>query len=215
MREYVPPELDLDGFNCPHCGAFAHQEWYSSVEMASEQRGRPYRHTVEVEGVTISQCGRCKANSIWIDDALVSPRESKAPLASAEMPEDVRRDYDEAREVVAVSPRSAAALLRLAIQKLCIALGEPGGNLNEDIGALVKKGLPAKLQQALDVVRVVGNNAVHPGELDLRDDSETAMKLFGLVNLIVEAMIVQPKAIEAMFKGLPTAAREAIEKRDR
>jgi len=48
----------------------------------------------------------------------------------------------------------------------------------------------------------------------LKDDRVTAEKLFGLVNIIAEVMISQPKHIDAMFEGLPERAREAIEKRD-
>jgi hypothetical protein len=42
----------------------------------------------------------------------------------------------------------------------------------QDIGELVKAGLPLEIQQSLDIVRVVGNNQVHPGILDVRDDPE-------------------------------------------
>ncbi len=130
------------------------------------------------------------------------------------MPEDVKEDYEEARLVVEVSPRSAAALLRLALQKLMKHLGESGKNLNDDIANLVKKGLPEKIQKALDAVRVIGNNAVHPGELDLRDDKETALALFDLLNMIVEVMITQPKKVNEIYDKLPKGAKEAIEKRD-
>lgn len=116
--------------------------------------------------------------------------------------------------ILDLSPRGAAALLRLGIQKLCQHLGETGENLYHDIAALVKKGLDVRVQRALDVVRVIGNNAVHPGHIDLRDDRATAEKLFGLVNLIAERMISQPKHVQELYESLPEGARKAIEKRD-
>lgn len=88
-----------------------------------------------------------------------------------------------------------------------------GKKINDDIGALVETGLPLKIQQALDIVRVVGNNAVHPGEIDLRDDNESALKLFRLVNMIVEALITQPKEVDALFDKLPEGAKNAIKER--
>jgi hypothetical protein len=93
-------------------------------------------------------------------------------------------------------------------------LGEKGKKIDDDIASLVKKGLDSRVQQALDVVRVIGNNAVHPGQIDLSDDRATAEKLFGLVNLIAEIMISQPKHVRSMFDSLPKAALEAIQRRD-
>jgi len=85
----------------------------------------------------------------------------------------------------------------------------------EDIGTLVKNGLPARIQKALDIVRVIGNNAVHPGVLDITDDIETASKLFELVNHIAYSMITQPKEIEGLYTTkVPEAQKEHIEKRD-
>ncbi|MFN7599434.1 MAG: DUF4145 domain-containing protein [Cereibacter sp.] len=78
------------------------------------------------------------------------------------MTEDIRRDYDEASTILDLSPRGAAALIRLGIQKLCKELGQAGKNINDDIGALVKDGLDVRVLQALDAVRVIGNSAVHP-----------------------------------------------------
>ncbi len=124
------------------------------------------------------------------------------------------KGYLEARSIIEVSPRGAAALLRLCVQKLAVHLGGSGKNINEDIALLVKNGLPARVQQALDVVRVVGNNAVHPGEMNIEDQPQTAQALFGLVNLIVDNQISQPRHVSSLFDSLPDGAKSAVEKSD-
>lgn len=163
----------------------------------------------------MSFCYRCHQPSIWYEGKLIYPSHSTALLPNPDLPDEVKDDYEEARAILAQSPRGAAALLRLAIQKLCVHLEESGKNLNDDIASLVKKGLHVKVQQALDAVRVIGNNALHPGQIDIKDDQETAAKLFSLVTLIAEHMISQPKHVEEMYKQLPEGQREAIERRDK
>jgi hypothetical protein len=164
--------------------------------------------------LNISRCYSCNEFAVWVADRLIYPETPTSIRPNEEMPDDVRLDFCEATAIVDKSPRGAAALLRLGIQKLMPHLGLKGKNVNDDIAELVKRGLDVRIQQALDVVRVVGNNAVHPGQIDLQDDKATAIKLFGLVNLIVEAMIATPKRIEKMYGELPPTALEAIKKRD-
>ncbi len=98
------------------------------------------------------------------------------------MPEDVKYDFLEARSIVNESSRGAGALLRLALQKFMSHLGEKGKDLNSDIRNLVEKDLPIQIQQSLVSVRVIGNEAVHPGELNFKDNSETVIPLFDLLN---------------------------------
>lgn len=146
---------------------------------------------------------------------MVYPIFGSAPLPNADMPEDVKQDYEEARSIVAASPRGAAALLRLAVQKLCKHLGEPGENINADIKNLVAKGLPEAVQQALDSVRVVGNNAVHPGQIDFTDNAGVANGLFAMLNFICENRITQPKMISQFYQAtVPINTQEHINKRD-
>lgn len=131
------------------------------------------------------------------------------------MPADVKLDFLEANEILDKSPRGAAALLRLCVQKLLIYLGQKGKNINDEIGNLVQQGLDKRIQQALDVVRVVGDSAVHPGQIDLRDDKTTAAKLFGLVNVIVELQITQAKHISELYEFVvPETVKAQIEQRD-
>lgn len=129
------------------------------------------------------------------------------------MPDEVIALYREASEIITASPRGAAALLRLAVQVLCKELGEKGENINDDIRDLVKKGLPTIVQQSLDIVRVTGNNAVHPGQIDV-DDSSVCGSLFNLLNVIVEYMIAMPKKVSGLYAGLPASALNQIDKRD-
>lgn len=167
-----------------------------------------------VYNIWFSQCFHCKEFAVWIDRNLIWPRQRGAPLPNPDLPDDVRSNYEEASNILDLSPRGAAALLRLGIQKLCKHLGGKGNAVNDDISLLVKKGLRVEIQQALDAIRVIGNNAVHPGQLDLQDDHATARSLFGLVNLIASVMISEPKRVSEIYENLPEGAREAIERRD-
>jgi hypothetical protein len=145
---------------------------------------------------------------------MIIPSTGSAPLPNPDLPEPLKTDYNEARSICGPSPRGAAALLRLVVQKLCKYLGQSGVDLNADIANLVSKGLSPKIQKALDVVRVIGNEAVHPGQIDLNDNPAIASQLFALVNLIVEAMITQPRAVDKIYDSLPESKRKAIDVRD-
>jgi hypothetical protein len=169
----------------------------------------------------ISQCQKktCGKIAIWISTGekvgqMVYPGVTTAPLPIDQMPDSVKQIYDEARQVFENSPRAAAGLLRLSIQVLMPHLGENNDNLNTAIGNLVKKGLPAIIQQALDSLRVIGNNAVHPGQIEVNDDRDTALALFHILNTIIDRTIVQEKRIADVYEKLPPSAKKQIEQRD-
>jgi len=208
---YVAPQRGLKSYTCPHCGVFARQyQFYSGprttrwVEIAGQPGNHEFAHGV---------CEHCQNVCLWHRNKLVYPNRGNAPAPNPDMPDDVKADYEEAASIYTQSPRGGGALLRLAIQKLCPHLGGTGKNINKDIKTLVDDGLPEKVQKALDIVRVIGNNAVHPGQIET-DDPEMAGNLFVLVNVIVEHMISMPKRVEAMFSELPHSDKEAIDKRD-
>ena len=182
------------------------QKW--AKRMAS---GRPFIEETDnsfikydVWNVSISRCFNCEDMCVWLYDKLLWPQPHGGPQPNIDLSADVRRDYDEASAILDVSPRGAAALLRLAIQKLCKELGEDGKDINDDIASLVKKGLDARLQKALDVVRVVGNHAVHPGKIDLRDDRSTAEILTARRNptLLCVLCVLCVSAVQHLFLSL-------------
>ena len=132
------------------------------------------------------------------------------------MPESVKRDYNEARAVVEDSPRAAAALLRLGVQRLLENhLGAEGSSINDYIGYLVANDkISPRIQRALDAVRITGNNSVHPGRMDMDDNREMAEGLFTLLNEIVDEAIARDKRIDSFYEKLPSDDLEGVENRD-
>ena len=206
--KYAAPEIDKEAFNCPYCQAYSHQLWHTGFKL------RRFHNYVELQDLKIAYCSHCEKDSFWINGTLIYPETIGIPNPNEDLDDEIQRDYLEAASIINKSPRGAAALMRLAIQKLCKQLGESGDNINNDIANLVKNGLPLKVQQALDTVRVIGNESVHPGEINLNDDREIANKLFELVNIIANIMITQPKEIENLYNTLPEEKLEGIKNRD-
>jgi len=209
--QYISPALNLAAFNCAHCHVYSHQEWYF-LRASESQDG--YGQQLERKSFKVSYCARCQGTTIWYKENIIFPQNSIIEPANPDLPVDIIDDYNEAANVLNLSPRSAAALLRLCIQKLCKHLGEPGNNINNDIKNLVAKGLPPKVQEALDSVRVIGNESVHPGELNLNDNREVANMLFKLVNFIATKLISEPKEIDEIYGSLPQSKLDSIQTRD-
>jgi Domain of unknown function (DUF4145) len=229
---YLPPSYKGRRFSCPHCHALTGRTWSAEGVAVRLPSDRSPSSAVEIE-----RCQACGGTTLWLgligggtqiggeylrtnlhltgNPELIWPPTLSAPPANPDLPDGMRRDFEEARSIVDASPRGAAALLRLVIQKLCKDLGATGRDLDADIAQLVdEQDLRPAVQRMLDVVRVVGNNAVHPGQMDLSDDRATATALFELVNRIVDELISEPKRLDALYSQLPEAARQHIEQRD-
>lgn len=211
--KYIAPNKDLAAFTCPHCHALAQMK-YDTHEFCDDDINIGNMFYGNSKSLKIARCYSCGEKIIWLNEQYIYP--DLQPIEpNADMPDSVKQLYEEAGLIYTKSPRAACALLRLSIDKLCNELGETDRDINKNIAALVKRGLSVEVQQALDIVRVVGNKAVHPGQIAFDVDSiETAESLFDLINLIVDRLISEPKHIEAMFDKLPTSVKEAVKKRD-
>lgn len=204
-----------NGFVCPHCNVFsaAHYNLVSSFT---------YNHLSY--GVVKSECNSCRNVSIWIikdiyessEEDLLFPRSAKnIEPANIDMPDDVKEIYQEASLILEISPRASAALSRLAIETLASKhLNAGKGSLNDMIGNLVRNGLSSRIQRALDAVRVIGNEGVHPGQIDISDDKEIAHTLLKLINIIVEDQITRDREIDEIYSLIPENKLRGIEGRD-
>jgi hypothetical protein len=205
--EHISPAFEKTAYHCPYCGVLATMGWEQWVTYGSERL------------IWRVMCGNCKKRQVWLNNdagekQMVRPLIGGGPRPHVDMPPDVRRDYEEARSIVMLSPRGSTALLRLATEKLVGGLVKEKGSLDDKIGMLVAAGLPDVVAQALDALRVIGNHAVHPGEIVLDDDADTATGLFELLNVIVEDRIARPARINAIFSLLPEGARKNIDERN-
>ncbi len=214
-------------FQCPVCSGFSSHLWtYNPININGD-------YNESIKFIIIAQCQACNQFSIWITNeiqisssrpvlntsdatlTLIFPNVAEGiPKPNNDMPDDVKEIYIEAGEVLNISPRASAALSRLAIEKLVAHLNAQGKDLNTQIGSLVSKGMPIEIQQMLDSVRVIGNNAVHPGQIDIKDNKELALSLLNFINLIVDNRITQPKKILDIYNLLPESYRNSIERRD-
>jgi hypothetical protein len=209
--EHVAARFQAEFFNCVWCGVLTSQQWQRVYVGGS------------AEPMWRCKCDNCARASYWFGDdqgsVMILPAGRQGPMPHPDMPEDVKADYNEARDIVGKSPRGAGGLARLAVQKLVNEL-EPdqagkANDLNAKIGRLVENGLSETVQQSLDALRVIGNNAVHPLELDLRDDVETVVAVFECMNLIVEERVSRPGRVRKLYDRLPEGARAAIQRHDR
>lgn len=220
MSKYIAPSYGETAFTCIFCQVLTTASWQRYWLRSGGGQYRPSRYYS-------CKCDHCEESSLWQnttpEDAdedhpatgrLILPTAVTAPNAHIDMPEDCRVDFEEAREIAGRSPRGAAALLRLCLQRLCIHLGGKGKKVDDDIAQLVKRGVDPKIQQAFDVVRVTGNHAVHPGSISLEENPEHVTVMFEMINLIVEEIISRPKKVAELFQNLPANALEAIMRRD-
>lgn len=194
---------------CPHCRVAFHEQ-IEHIKIGQDKNGQ--WHIIK------SQCPECGNLILCLSNRssssggeigslsenygapkeilveyMIRPLSGSAPLANRDLPDDIKSLYEEASTIADLSPKGAAALLRLAVEMLCKHLGGKGPRLDDDIAFLVKQGLPVNVQKSLDIVRIVGNNAVHPGFINIDDDPTIVHTLFGLVNIIAETMITQQK----------------------
>src|SRR5436189_951722 len=105
--------------------------WFRKIQSGQvflEDNGQN-SYTQTARNLHLSKCFNCRKFSVWIHERLVFPEGHATVSPNPDLPEEIVRDFQEARSIVNASARGAAALLRLCVQKLCKYLGESGNNI--------------------------------------------------------------------------------------
>jgi len=61
-QDYVSPKYNLTAFHCPHCGAFAHQIWRTSIVAIEKYDGSG--EYSRLQDIHASICKRCNNFSL-------------------------------------------------------------------------------------------------------------------------------------------------------
>lgn len=218
MVDYIPPKFNENAFNCPHCGVYAHQEWFSGVGYGN--LARQYMGDIvdvvgikgELAGMSVSVCSHCHKEVIWLNENILLPRNSPVPPPPEDTPLEVKNIYIEAGKVLNDSPRASGALMRLALELLLRNIKNNNLPLNDNIKKLVESGIPEQLTKALSILRVNGNDIMHTGEIKILENKDDVLYLFNIFNMIVEDLITWPKKLNEFYKKIPESKRKEIEK---
>ena len=118
-------------------------------------------------------------------------------MVSADVQEEIRRDFIEASSVLPISEKASAALSRRCLQNLLNERNLKGRDLSAQIDE-AHKILPSSIGENLDAVRQIGNFAAHPmkfqtsGEIADVEPQEANWNLDVLEQLF-DFFYVQPK----------------------
>lgn len=231
MPKTIVPIPLASSYTCPFCETTSTVNWYGishaqQAKLSDEldngidshsPKPKGYYHTIinsfgsssaELHDWAFAECNHCKKMTVWHKDKMVYPSTCPVDPPNPDMPEKVKDCYLEAAQVLNASPRSAAALLRLGLQHLLAQLldDEGSGHLYTDI-IRYSQNAPIQIVKALDIIRVTGNNSVHPGTIDLDEEPERAEYLFILMNMICDESISRPKLLEEAYQRLPESKR--------
>ena len=165
------------------------------------------------DSFAVSRCYHCKKWVLWKDLKIIYPRSITVENPNPDMPEVAKGWYMESAQILQDSPRASAALLRLALQEIInkVVKGGEKNDINENIRILSKE-VDEDTWKAMDLIRIIGNNAVHPGEIQVEEENTEYM--YNLLNIIVQKTISNKKQIGDRFKRLPKSIKESINRRN-
>ena len=193
---------------CPHCSIAFRDIW-------NRQRLK-YDNSSDTNWICLTTvCPECHKPSIKllnktstgvpVVDALselfstaqwVFPRSRVRKNIPDEVPDDLRRDYFEANDVLLISPRSSATLSRRIMESILRQQGYSQNKLIDQIEAVRNesvpdKKLPTALLRMIDAVRLFGNFSAH---------SMTSMKTLQIIDVESGEADVCLYVIEGMFE---------------
>ena len=197
---------------CPHCRQHtALSEVLATASDGLNKRNYPARHVFSGRDVWwMGVCNNCHKPSLVFNRG---DRIYPSPLpggTSQDVPESIRSDIDEAKVCLSVRAyRAAAVMARRAMQNAAIMKGaRKEDKLVFQINELMEKGVITEdLRKWASAVRLVGNDAAHPGDVSV--DKDSAEDIVELADQFMNVVFVTP-ALAKKAMGRREGAKKKI-----
>lgn len=169
---------------CPHCSVTAYINWKTEWLSIPRSRVQEKHYSKIVDLVILANdewhthyaaCPECEELIIVLErvgpsnplEYFAYPRFPKVESIGSEVPEHLRKDYEEAHAVLSISTRASAVLSRRILQEILREHGYESGDLSTQINGVLteedpKRSLPPALYETIDAVRHFGNFSAHP-----------------------------------------------------
>jgi hypothetical protein len=201
---------------CPHCTAFIHVE---------EDRYANSDDSISPYWVTAMNCSnpQCRKAIIHLNRhlpkgdgskkevrrMLIYPKAVARKPLGAGIPSSFLEDYNEAIDVLPISPKASAAISRRCLQNI---LREAGGFRDRDLAkeiqlAIDSNSLPSHITESMDAIRNIGNFAAHPlkststGEICNVEPGEAEWSV-EVLELLFDFYFIQPELARAKRDAL-------------
>ena len=158
----------LDSFCCPHhdCGVYAQQHWLdkaadfkSSIQCNICQHWHEKGQSLIPQDISISKCHSCEKYAIWYKEKMVYPQNNFIlPIPHNDLPNHLRKYYNEAMTITGESPRSAFILIRFVLEKF---LQETFSNKKNLASNIQNKKIDSKIKKVLAGIQTIGNKVAH------------------------------------------------------
>jgi hypothetical protein len=201
---------------CPHCGNRAPQRlihrqryyersWY--VTSGEESR--------DLWSTFVAVCETCGKVLLYdnlgdvLDDAEFEKAELEYPKSgglSMDVPETIRKVYEEAVRTKEIAPNAFAVQVRRALEALCEDRDAKGHSLAEKLKDLSSRGeIPPVLAEMTDVLRIIGNIGAHGISESVHPLQASAIDEF--FKAVIEYVYVAPAKLRAFKEGMESSKK--------
>ncbi len=220
-------DFETETYICPYCGhtqAFSGRHDVKNCGFAFRfinYIDEAYKNSSFI--IHSFQCANKDCGKICVTSLNAETKEQFDVLPQVTMrhypdyiPEQIRRDYEEANLILERSPKAAATLLRRCLQGMIHDFwGIKEKNLNAEVTQL--KGKVSLIQwQAIDGLRKIGNIGAHMEKdvnliIDIEPDE--AKKLLRLIEMLLEKWYITRHEEEALLSEIVGIAENKEEQR--